>query len=218
MTLPYVTCTVNTYGRFEKLREVLWCFLNQTYPNKKLLIFNQGTPFELDNYYEGVTVINSNKTYKQFSDINGRSFSYVDTEYVAFWDDDDLYLPSHLTNLMHHVGYENYVKPEKSYYETVDKLYTASNVFEASSIVKTETVRSVGFEEGKFCHRRWVNTSMLLVPSLEYIYRIDNTIAHVAHHQDDTATFILGNTDFGNGELSPKAVNFNPIFKKLCII
>lgn len=218
MKLPYVTCTVNTYGRFELLREVLWCFLNQTYPNKKLIIFNQGTPFELDQYYKDVSVINANKTFKQFSEVNGRSFSYVNTEYVAFWDDDDLYLPSHLTNLMQCVGNEDYVKPAKSYCETDNELYTNSNVFEASCIVKTEAVKTLGFQEGKFCHANWVYSSHKLIESLEYIYRINHNISHVAHVQDNVQSFIDGNKDFGNGVLSPKSVNFNTIFKKLCII
>ena len=37
---PWVTCLCPTYGRFERLREALACFLAQDYPNRRLIILN----------------------------------------------------------------------------------------------------------------------------------------------------------------------------------
>ena len=95
-----VTCLCPTYGRFSKLRESLACFLAQDYPDRRLLILNDASkPIELDTFdgMEMVTVLNWTAPIPNLGEKRQVLLMLAHTELSAHWDDDDLYLPWHLS-------------------------------------------------------------------------------------------------------------------------
>jgi len=104
---PAVTCLCPTYGRFECLRLSLACFLAQDYPGeKRLLILNDApVPLSVDtgNWSlvtgrgPSVTVVNSPCRFGSLGEKRQALLEASSTELAAHWDDDDLYLPWHLT-------------------------------------------------------------------------------------------------------------------------
>ena len=115
---PAVTCVCPTYGRFACLRLALAGFLAQDYPGeKRLLILNDAPePIRLPNAGTGnvfadihadafdaevtraVVVLNDKPgTHANLGEKRQALLQASSTELAAHWDDDDLYLPWHLT-------------------------------------------------------------------------------------------------------------------------
>ncbi len=114
--LPSVTCLCPTYGRFERLRDAVACFLLQDYPGaRRLLILNDATApirlasarnSELHPPYGGqaqnrrVDVFNAPARFATLGHKRQALLDAAQTPLVAHWDDDDIYLPWHLTMLV----------------------------------------------------------------------------------------------------------------------
>jgi hypothetical protein len=147
-TLPKITCLCPTRGRFETLRESISFFLLQDYPNKELLIFNNHD-VELVPHpkllKENVRVINAGSYEgKSMQRVYHDALQHIsgDTEYIAIWDDDDMYFPWHLSS-----NIEKLLKTEKKciralsgYWQDVsnrakDEYTVIKNHLEASMIV-----------------------------------------------------------------------------------
>ncbi|HIB84987.1 MAG TPA: glycosyltransferase family 2 protein, partial [Chromatiaceae bacterium] len=97
---PGVTCICTTGGRFQYICEAIHQFLSQDYSQKKLLIFNNGSmplSLSLSLKAQGVLLVNAGDKFKTWGEVLNSAVSLVDTEYVAHWDDDDIYLPNHLS-------------------------------------------------------------------------------------------------------------------------
>lgn len=102
-TKPSVTCLMITCGRTGCIGESVFSFLAQTYPAKKLIIldthpqtiqFNKKLP-------ESVSYIKTNTNlYNTIGAKYYHAMSMVDTQFFCWWDDDDIWLPSHLENLV----------------------------------------------------------------------------------------------------------------------
>jgi hypothetical protein len=100
-----VTCLCPTYGRFQLLREALACFLAQDYPGeKRLLILNDAdrlihVPEVSDLYSEtnSLTIVHDYGQYTCLGQKRQFLLHRAETPLVAHWDDDDLYLPWHLS-------------------------------------------------------------------------------------------------------------------------
>ena len=106
---PSITAICSTYGRHARLKDAIACFLLQDYVGEKRLhILNDaeaplwltadhGTEIEIDDK----TVISLCNA-PHFSTVGAKKQSLLDavtTDLVAHWEDDDLYLPWHLTFL-----------------------------------------------------------------------------------------------------------------------
>jgi len=100
-----VTALCPTYGRFESLRDAVACFLLQTYRPRRLLILNDA-PVPL--YPHGgstivrvpgatVEVWNADSRYETLGHKRQALLTAARSGLVAHWDDDDWYLPWHLS-------------------------------------------------------------------------------------------------------------------------
>ncbi|MFW6189027.1 MAG: hypothetical protein ACOC7T_01220 [Planctomycetota bacterium] len=101
---PAVTCLCPTYGRFERLRDAVACFLLQDYPGeKRLLICNdagRGKELSVDGFHtraSGLWIQNLRQRHGTLGEKRQGLLHAAGTAVVAHWDDDDLYLPWHLT-------------------------------------------------------------------------------------------------------------------------
>ena len=121
--LPSVTCLCPTYARFERLRDAVACFLLQDYAGeKRLIILNDAPePVALGAAVAGVRVINAPSRYPTLGDKRQALLRMATTPLVAHWDDDDLYLPWHLSacvrTLLAHPA-ARCAKPETAWYAT----------------------------------------------------------------------------------------------------
>jgi len=122
-SLPLVTALCPTYGRFQRLREALACFLAQDYPNKQLIILNDA-PVHLEApeasgvhvlnlppfpnlgakrqalLAEAIPFCNQGVIHRGWETDVGFADEWEEAEmprFCAHWDDDDLYLPWHLS-------------------------------------------------------------------------------------------------------------------------
>ena len=110
-TWPAVTCLCPTHGRFERLRDAVACFLLQDYPGRKELhilsdaavplIVCPNLSIAADQYLVDahVRVINVPPR-RNLGQKRQALLETASTDLVGHWDDDDLYLPWHLSMLV----------------------------------------------------------------------------------------------------------------------
>ena len=94
-----ITCLCPTYGRFTQLRVSLACFIEQDFPDRQLFILNDA-PVPITCNVPGVTIINAER-FPNLGEKRAYLLNLAQTEIVAHWDDDELYLPWHLSTGMH---------------------------------------------------------------------------------------------------------------------
>jgi hypothetical protein len=154
MTEPLVACLTCTYGRFQRMRECLAFFLAQDYPAKRLFILNNH-PVPLRCDLPDVTIFN------EPSDEPGiprnRLFAKVGKEfdYVHTWDDDDAWLPWHLSQALRQMEVADIRaqreiaawKPARSWirFTRTGEYKLNANNYEASMLVFKYYVETVGY-------------------------------------------------------------------------
>jgi hypothetical protein len=123
---PAVTCLCPTYGRFERLRDAVACFLLQDYPGAKNLVIVNDAPWPVGlgpehgewecQRRDGVTLLNEAKRYENLGEKRQHLLEMAGgpAALVAHWDDDDLYLPWHLSMLAGWLLVRQAACPERS--------------------------------------------------------------------------------------------------------
>ena len=165
-----VSCIMCTYGRFSCVQRSLSMFLDQTYKNKELIIFNTALKsLELSNELKNknIKIINqsisneTNKPYVNIGQIRRDSLKYMNGDIYICWDDDDYYLPHHIEQGIKHLNKCKLLawKPKKSYftYDGGKTFELTSNNMEASILVKKEVFNIVNFNNGTGNeHNNWL--------------------------------------------------------------
>lgn len=163
---PQVTAIMCTYGRFTCVERAVNCFLAQTYPNKRLIIYNtdEESPYERQDWFiqHRILVWNNNMDYKtkepytNVGAIRRDALELVSDQlggYVVTWDDDDVFLPwfmEQAVDRMQTTGLPSF-KPEKSFFYSGDYLRLVKNTLEASVVASYNKVMEYGYllETGK---------------------------------------------------------------------
>lgn len=101
--LPLVSCVMPTYGRPEYLHESLKFFLSQDYKNKELLIVNDCPGQTIVGDYPQVRIINCKKRFSSLGEKRNFAIQEAEGDWIAIWDDDDIYLPWRLTFTMQEI-------------------------------------------------------------------------------------------------------------------
>jgi glycosyltransferase involved in cell wall biosynthesis len=225
---PKVSCICPTRGRFETLRECISFFLLQDYNNKELIIFN--------NHPEPINphpkLIKHNIKIINAGDHSGKSMEYIyaqtlkhvseDSEYIAVWDDDDMYFPWHLSSNIKKLtdSGNDAIRARYGYWQDInhsmkDDYTIVSNTLEASMIAKKSCIFFLEDERQKtdpeFTHP---HTSWVSKASIENKFIFNDEITanfrwgygkHY-HHLQSVGPH-LNNSEIGVGELlRPKAV------------
>lgn len=162
---PQVTAIMCTYGRFSCVERAVNCFIEQTYPNKKLLIFNTDTesPYTQTEKLSRnrIWVVNNSidfKTKLPYTNVgairrDALRLDYYEDGYVVTWDDDDIFLPHFMqqaVDRMQETGLPSF-KPEKSFFYSGNNLRLVKNTLEASVVASMKKVMEYGYllETGK---------------------------------------------------------------------
>jgi len=112
---PRVTAVMLTYGsRKNTCEETIESFLRQDYQAKTLLIVNTH-PDRLffEAKYDNIGVLNVQPDFPTLADASHFALSQVETPLLCIMDDDDIFLPWHISQLVEH-----YEKAKKSRAET----------------------------------------------------------------------------------------------------
>jgi hypothetical protein len=101
---PKIACLCPTYGRANLLLDAVACFLLQDYPGAlELVVCNDsGISLRIGSAYEEGRTIKMINLADRFSNLGAKRqylLSQTDAYIVTHWDDDDLYLPWHISNL-----------------------------------------------------------------------------------------------------------------------
>jgi glycosyltransferase involved in cell wall biosynthesis len=103
--LPHVTCAMITRDRFEMARASIACYLNQTYPQRDLLIVCESSPGERQTLAEylatlrrpDIRMIHFPSGEHPLGALRNISFANAEGELVCQWDDDDLHHPDRIS-------------------------------------------------------------------------------------------------------------------------
>ena len=164
-----ISCLCPTYGRATALGESLECFLAQDYEPRELIIMNDApVPItdvadnRLESYAPGVyrhkAASASVRVYNKplFSSLGEKyqaMLSLAAGDYVAHWEDDDLYLPGHLSRCVHELHAHRAIKSSLAYVLSWAAGKWApggiqGNVFEAQTAYRTGVGLDVGYLPG----------------------------------------------------------------------
>lgn len=163
MNSPKVSAVMCTYGRFECVQRAVNCFLNQTYQNKELIIYNTDannpytdTDCKLAPY--GILIINcgvdmqTKEPYTNVGAIRRDALVFASGDYTITFDDDDIFLPwfmEQAIDRMQETGMPSF-KPEQSFFYS-GHLRLVMNTLEASVVADINKIREYGYllETGK---------------------------------------------------------------------
>jgi len=242
---PWVTCLCPTYGRFERLREALACFLAQDYPNKRLIILNDapdpirwappaphcpapqeaGAPYVPSVIYDLLPltrVLNAPCALPTLGHKRQALLDLAQTPLVAHWDDDDLYLPHHLSRAVAALSARpdaTCAKGRGAWYmigsgDGVKVRGIRHNVFEGQMVFSRDRALELGGYPprhsgqakallGKF-HKagELVKIGDWAGGPPSYVYRWGQDVGHISAYKnkpDSLDRFQARNTDFGGG-------------------
>tara|TARA_R110000744_G_scaffold283876_1_gene395233 strand:+ start:63 stop:821 length:759 start_codon:yes stop_codon:yes gene_type:complete len=99
--LPFISCKCITYGRVDTLEEALHSFLIQDYPKDRceLVIVNDYPQQKLIYDHPQVTIYNLDSTFPFIGGKENYAIERCKGELIAVWDDDDVALSNHLSNI-----------------------------------------------------------------------------------------------------------------------
>jgi len=94
-----------TYDRPELLEEAIYCFLQQTYPHKELIILNDRAEQTIIFDHPLVKVHNLKTRFTNTGEKRRHCASLATGDYLQFWDDDDIHLPWHMDDCLHRLQF-----------------------------------------------------------------------------------------------------------------
>jgi hypothetical protein len=103
-----ISCKCITYGRADLLEEALYSFLIQEYDGDSELIIVNDYPYQRFHFdHPKVKIFNFNKTFDTIGAKENFAVSQCSYDTVAIWDDDDIAMPNHLSNINKYFGAES---------------------------------------------------------------------------------------------------------------
>lgn len=97
---PLISCKCITYGRVNMLEESLHSFLNQDYPGPKEMIIVNDYPLQTLHFdHPEVKVYNVSHTFETIGAKENFATELCNGEIICQWDDDDIALSNHLSNV-----------------------------------------------------------------------------------------------------------------------
>lgn len=226
---PKVSCICPTRARFETLKESISFFLLQDYPNKELIIFNNHhEPLEVHPKLakHNIKVINAGDYFGQsMQKVYADCLKHVseDTEYISVWDDDDMYLPWHLSENIELLSKSDKVaiRPYYGYWQDINhsaniEFSIICNTLEAGMIAKKGSIffdenhTDINSPEYTHPHNFWVRQ---VTHSDGYLYNYNISGVYrwgygKSYHHLQSVGPHKNNEEIGKGELlRPKAVS-----------
>lgn len=165
MSLPNIFGLCCTYGRHTVLERLVKSFIDQDYKGSHTLLIYNNSPVEQRLHdidlpeNKKITLINNSKdlstgeSYSSTGAVFRDALNFIpdSCEIVAIMDDDDIYLPEHITKGVDGIkrakklGKKVY-KPYYSYFKTSKGIELQHNNMEPSSFILTDYIKEKGFK------------------------------------------------------------------------
>jgi glycosyltransferase involved in cell wall biosynthesis len=102
--LPKISCLTVTLDRIVLLKQAIFCFLNQTYPNKEMVIVTAGgeryqkaiSDYLKSLNHPGIRLEFLDESKGNLGNLRNASMEAATGDVICQWDDDDLYHPERL--------------------------------------------------------------------------------------------------------------------------
>lgn len=95
-----ISCKCITYGRIDTLEEALYSFITQEYDGESELIIVNDYPLQkLIFDHPKVKIFNLDYTFDTIGEKENFAVSQCTHDIIAVWDDDDIAMPNHLSNI-----------------------------------------------------------------------------------------------------------------------
>ena len=217
---PSVTALCPTYGRFQRLRDAVACFLLQDYPGKKRLLILNDAPEPILCLQPGACSVRNQPRFPTLGHKRQALLEAARTPLVAHWDDDDLYLPWHLTQCVQVLQREGVscVKPGAAWWavgprEDLQVRGIRHNVFEGQMVFRRDRALDSGGYPPKvsgqakalldaFRRAGELHTWNPPEERISYVYRWADGAGHISARGDSRAShdgFAERNRDFADG-------------------
>ncbi|NJR31774.1 MAG: glycosyltransferase, partial [Chamaesiphon sp. CSU_1_12] len=100
-SFPKVSCVMVTKDRLEFVKQAIFCFGRQTYPDRELVIIDNSSNNEIAEYldrspYPQIAYYRYPSPDLSLGELRNLSIAKATGDYIAQWDDDDLYDPLRL--------------------------------------------------------------------------------------------------------------------------
>lgn len=134
---PKIACLCCTYMRPHLLGESIECFLRQDYPaeRRELIVLDDAGQYE-EQEGDGWRIVSIARRFRTLGEKRNASAALAspDVEAYAVWDDDDIYLPWHLTTMAHALGERDWSRPGRVWFDRRDhlELYETDGLFHPS--------------------------------------------------------------------------------------
>lgn len=101
MEEKFISCRVITYGRVVTLEETIQSFLQQDYPKDKceLILVNDYPLQKLEYNHPQIKIFNREEMFSTLGEKENFAIEQCQGNIICIMDDDDLYLPNHLSNI-----------------------------------------------------------------------------------------------------------------------
>ena len=211
-----ITVLICTYGRYNLLTRAVNCFLAQTHQEKELIIFNTH-PVDINCELPNVTVINSKDNFKTLGEIRKKAFKFVpkETDYIAFWDDDDIMFPDLLEKLITKAVQYNLslIKPKNIYQYTNGKVKLLKCKCEPSCLIKYSPDLRFNIELNTGEHQWYRDLPINEFNNNSPLFVIDSSKAgHIT--LQTLEYFRKWNNDSGGGK-PIESIDINSIYKQI---
>ena len=119
-SMPLVSCLCATYNRPPShqhlIEEAIESFLRQDYPNKELVVINDGAGQELLCDAPGVRIVNVDDRFPTLGEKYNAAADLARGALLAPWDDDDISLPWRLSLSVERLGDAAYFNPRRYWF------------------------------------------------------------------------------------------------------
>lgn len=194
---PLVSCITPTFGRFHLLREMYWSWNRQDYKNKELIILNDQPDLHIICDDERVRILNYTERFEGLGIKRNILLENIqeETKYIMPFDDDDLFLPKHISSLVE--GLENNPKYHRS--KNIDHFIIKNNDFTGvmhgnqpffgASCFSAEKVKHLRFNDSYIMGEdvRWMDNNKLTTFVVNhpptFLYRLGMGIVHASGHK-----------------------------------
>ena len=148
MNKPLITALSVTFGRIEHLQRAIHCFLEQDYENKSLLILNTNPAQKLFGDFKDVKIINLSQRPPSLGACRNLAVREAAGDLLVTWDDDDYYLPNHLTNFAERFESGEWIWMENQFYSEQGRILKfMSGSYNTFAYTKTAWKSVGGFNE-----------------------------------------------------------------------
>jgi hypothetical protein len=146
MSLPFISCKCITYARTSFLEESIESFLKQEYEGKKELIIVNDYPLQKLHFdHPEIKIYNLDSTFDTIGEKENFAVSKCSGEIIALWDDDDIMLSNHLSNVAKYLTKENnFLQWNRGVFMNMPTIVDITGIGNAGVAYKKEAWEKIG--------------------------------------------------------------------------